>query len=117
MGEKAQGNIRIRARPLGSVLAAVTLALGVDVLPFDCRAAEPPGRGLGSELRALLASGSDLSEAAMSRQTGTGLRLPEVVNQAAGPPRVMLWDELKPSPQLVPATTGIVTIGPTGTGR
>jgi|SRR5271166_1880855 len=117
MRERERGSARIGTRPIGSVLAAVTLALGVEGLPLDCCAAGPPGAGLGSELRALLASSSVLSDAAMARQAGTGLRPAEIVDQVAGPPRVLLWDELKPSPQLPPPAVGIVTIGPGGANQ
>jgi hypothetical protein len=66
------------------------------------------------QLRTFLASSNALSEEAMARQTGTGLQPSAIVtnDQGAGP-RVLLWDELKIGPLMMPATSGVTTGGNT----
>lgn len=69
-----------------------------------------------AELPALLASSNVLSEAAMARQTGSGLRPPAIIgNEPSAAPRVLLWDELRIGPLLAPPSNGVVTGG--GIGR
>lgn len=62
-----------------------------------------------SELLTLVA-GDALSDAAMAKQSGTGLRPQEIVapEQSAGP-KVQLWDELRIGPLTAPVVSGITT--------
>jgi hypothetical protein len=89
------------------------LALEVCVLSAGCLAAGPPGPAPVPELRALLATSTNvLSETAMAGQKGSGLRPPAVItNEASGPPRVLLWDEMRLGPLLSPPPDGVVTGG------
>jgi hypothetical protein len=115
MNENEDKKVQVRRRIMGCAFGAVTLALGVCVLSAGCSAAGPSGPTRVSELPALLASSNALSEAAMARQTGTGLRPPAIItNEPSGSPKVLLWDELRIGPLIAPATNGIVTGGGTG---
>jgi hypothetical protein len=82
-----------------------------------CLSASPATAGTAnrtpvSELRTLVA-GNALSDAAMAKQTGTGLRPQEMINedQSAGP-KVQLWDELRIGPLTAPVTGGMTAGGP-----
>lgn len=85
------------------------LAFGVGVLSAGCGAAELPGPAHAPQLSALLTSFAVLSDAAMANQTGTGLRPPAIIGGATGHARVLLWDEMRPPPQLPPPASGTVT--------
>jgi hypothetical protein len=62
----------------------------------------------------LLASSNVLSEAAMARQSGTGLRPPAIITrEPSAAPRVLLWDELRIGPLMAPVTGGMGTTGDT----
>ena len=88
------------------------MALAVCALSAECRAAGPAGPSLEPELRTLLASANVLSETAMARQKGSGLRSPSIItNEQGGSPRVLLWDELRILPLLTPMGDGVVTGG------
>lgn len=112
MTENAEGSVRGRSHILGLVFGVLPLALGICVLSANCRAAGPSGPTRVPEIPAMLASSNVLSEAAMARQTGTGLRPPAIItNEPTGSPRVLLWDELRISPLMAPVTGGVVTGG------
>ena len=57
-----------------------------------------------------------LSDAAMARQTGTNLGPPAIVHDLVGRPTVLLWDELRATPQLPTGPGSTVTIT-TGSGQ
>jgi hypothetical protein len=51
----------------------------------------------------------------MARQTGSGLRPPNILtNEQSGAPRVLLWDEFRIGPLMTPSNSGMVTTGGTG---
>jgi hypothetical protein len=103
------------SRPIGCAVGALTVALGLSFISADCRAAGPSNRTRVIELPALLASSNVLPEAAMARQTGTGLRPPAIIaNEPTSSPRVLLWDELRLGPLMAPANSGLVTSGTPG---
>ncbi len=93
---------------LGWVLTA---ALALGGLSESCRAAELPGPGRPAGLFQLLASVTILSDASMAKEQATGLQNPIILNDPTGRQRVMLWDELKASPQLAPATEPVINTG------
>jgi hypothetical protein len=95
---------------------ALALALAVCALPRASQAAGPPGPTAAPGIGALLATDADvLSESAMARQKGSGLRAPPIIgNEPGGTPKVLLWDEMRIAPLLNPPNDGVVT---GGTGR
>ena len=83
----------------------------------ECEAAEATSSAPANGVSTLLAAASEniLSESAMAEQKGSGFRPPNIfANEANGPPKVTLWDEMKTSPILNPAQDGIVTGGISG---
>lgn|SRR5215469_4648749 len=91
-------------------LGAFALMLGA------CLCATPAAAGAASrthlsDLRTLVAD-SALSEAAMAKQTATGLRPQQLItpDMSAGP-KVQLWDELRIGPLTVPVTGGMTAGG------
>lgn len=106
-----EGETQVRRRSINSALGRLTLVLGACLLSTGAGAAGPSNRTHMPQLRAFLASSNALSEEAMARQTGTGLKSPAIISsdQSAGP-RVQLWDELRIGPLMAPAASG-VTIG------
>ena len=105
-----EGEAEVRRRFVKSVLGKFTLVLGACLLSTGAGAAGPSNRTHMPQLRTFLASSNALSEAAMARQTGTGLKPPGIIanDQGAGP-RIQLWDELKIGPLLAPVTSGMTT--------
>jgi hypothetical protein len=107
-----EGHVKISRKFINSGLGRFTLVLGACLLSTVASAAGPSNRNHLPQLRTFLASSNALSEAAMARQTGTGLRPPAIItnDQGAGP-RIQLWDELKNGPLMAPATSGVTTGG------
>jgi hypothetical protein len=107
-----EGDVEVRRKSINSALGRLTLVLGACLLSTGASAAGPSNRTHMPQLRTFLASSNPLSEAAMARQTGTGLQPPAIItnDQGAGP-RVQLWDELKIGPLMAPATSGVTTGG------
>jgi hypothetical protein len=106
------GKIRPRTWKRLMLGSALTLALAVGGLSRECRAAEPLGPARPAGLPELLASVTILSDAAMAKEQGTGLQIPAILNDPSGRQRVLLWDELRASPQqLAPATDPTVSTG------
>ena len=108
-----EGHVKISRKFINSGLGRFTLVLGACLLSTGATAAGPSNSSHMPQLRVFLASSNALSEAAMARQTGTGLRPPAIItnDQGAGP-RIQLWDELKNGPLMAPATSGMTTGGP-----
>ena len=107
-----EGDVEVRRKSINSALGRLTLVLGACLLSTGASAAGPSNRTHVPQLRTFLASSNALSEAAMARQTGTGLQPPAIItnDQGAGP-RVQLWDELKIRPLMTPPTSGMTTGG------
>jgi hypothetical protein len=104
--------IRVSRKSTNSGLGRFTLLLGVCLLSTGASAAGPSNRSHMPQLGAFLASSNALSEEAMARQTGTGLRPPAIItNEQGAGPRIQLWDELKNGPLMAPATSGMTTGG------
>jgi hypothetical protein len=94
---------------IGRVLA---LALAMAGLSTGCRAGEPVGPGQPAGVPDVLASVTILSDAAMAREKGAGLQLPQILNDPTGRQRVLLWDELKAPPQqLLPSNDPTISTG------
>jgi hypothetical protein len=81
---------------IGRVLA---VALAIGGLSAGCRAGEPVGSAQPNGVPEMLASVTILSDAAMAREKGAGLQLPQILNDPTGRQRVLLWDELRTPPQ------------------
>jgi hypothetical protein len=112
--QTATNRRRNGSRMMGSVVAALAVAIGVYSLSPECFATELSGSMQQHELATLLAAYSEniVSESTMAGQSGTGLQPPSVVpSETTGAPKVMLWDEIKTSPILSPAQDGVVTGG------
>ena len=112
-----EANLRVRARRMSSIFAALALVAGVCVLSAECDAAEPSGSMPAHGLSTLLAASSEnvLSESAMAGQKGSGLRPPNIAtDEASSGSKVMLWDEMKTSPILNPSQDGVVIGGVSG---
>jgi hypothetical protein len=107
-----EGHVKVSRKFINSGLGRFTLVLGACLLSTVTSAAGPSNRNHPPQLRTFLASSNALSEAAMAKQTGTGLRPPAIItnDQGAGP-RVQLWDELKNGPLMAPAASGVTTGG------
>jgi hypothetical protein len=105
------GNDEIRKKFAPSLLVALAVAIGFGVIATGCGAAELLGTARRANLPALLASVTGLSDAAMANEKGTGLRSPVILDDATGRARVLLWDELRISPQLAPATDSTMNTG------
>ena len=117
MRENVEASLRVRSRPRSGLFAALPLAVAVCVLSAECKAAEATSSAPANGVSTLLAAASEniLSESAMAEQKGSGFRPPNIfANEANGPPKVTLWDEMKTSPILNPAQDGIVTGGISG---
>jgi hypothetical protein len=105
------GKFRVEPNSTTAALGGVVFMLGA------CLSGSPADAGTSNrshipELRTLVASDA-LSDAAMARQTGTGLRAQEIIShiQNAGP-KVQLWDELRIVPMTVPITNGMTQGSP-----
>jgi hypothetical protein len=97
---------------MNSGLGRIALVLGVCLLSTATSAAGPSNPTHMHQLRTFLASSNALSEAAMAKQTGTGLQPPAIItNDQSSGPRVQLWDELKIGPLMAPATSRMRTGG------
>ena len=117
MRENDEASLRVRPRRRSGLFAALPLAVAVCVLSVECKAAEATSSAPANGVSTLLAAASEniLSESAMAEQKGSGFRPPNIfANEANGPPKVTLWDEMKTSPILNPAQDGIVTGGISG---
>ena len=112
MIEDQEGEVQVRRKSMSSALGRLTLVLGACLLSMGASAGGPSNRSHMPQLRTFLASSNALSEAAMAKQTGTGLQ-PSVIitNDQGSGPRVQLWDELKIGPLMAPATSGMTTGG------
>jgi hypothetical protein len=107
-----EGNVEVRRKSINSALGGLALVLGACLLSTGTSAAGPSNRTHVPQLRTFLASSNALSEAAMARQTGTGLQPSTIItNDQGGGPRIQLWDELKTGPLMAPATSGMTTGG------
>lgn len=103
--------LRIGPAAIGQILT-LTIALGglsvgglaVGGLSGSCRAAEPLAPAQPAGVPEMLASVTILSDAAMAREKGTGLQLPQILNDPTGRQRVLLWDELRAPPQQLAPT-------------
>ncbi|HUC10498.1 MAG TPA: hypothetical protein VL985_08735 [Stellaceae bacterium] len=93
------------------------MALGIIGLPGLCPAAEPLLPAQPGGVPEFLASVTVLSEAAMARESAGGVQPAPIVGDQTGHARVMLWDELKASPELPPGTNGSVTLTTGGGGK
>jgi len=107
-----EGEVQVRRKSVNVALGRLTFAIGVCLLSTDAGAAGPSSRSHVSELRTLVATGNALPEAAIEKQTGTGLHSPAFVtdDQGAGP-RIQLWDELRIGPPVTPAASGMTAGG------
>lgn len=109
-----EGETQVRRRSINSALGRLTLVLGACLLSTGASAAGPSNRTHMPQLRAFLASSNALSEEAMARQTGAGLKSPAIITSDEGAgPRVQLWDELRFGPLMAPAVSGVTTGGNT----
>ena len=88
--------VKSGAAVIGRVLA---LALAIGGLSTTGRAAEPLGTAQPGGVPDMLASVTILSDAAMAKEKGAGLQLPQILNDPTGRQRVLLWDELRAPPQ------------------
>src|SRR5262249_53362305 len=88
-------------------LGGAILMLGA-CLSASSAIAGTANRTLISESPTLVAAGNALSDAAMAKQTGTGLRRQEIIapDPNAGP-KVQLWDELRIGPLIAPVISGM----------
>ena len=98
------------ARLVVAFVCGLSFPLATCINPTIAFAAELPGPALDPELRATLASVVLLSDAAMAKQKGTSLPASSVGQEAARPPTILLWDELRTGPLIAPQ------IGGTGAG-
>lgn len=108
---------RFRCRALAGVLAALAMALGLGSGAAGCAAAELLAPARPPNLPAVLASVTVLSDAAMANETGAGLRSSAVIDDATGHAKVMLWDELRGPPQIVPTNNATLTVTGGGPGK
>jgi len=90
---------------------ALALALAVSVLSTGCGAAELLGPARPTALPEVLASVTILSDAAMANEKGAGMQPATILNDPTGHQKVLLWDELRASPQLAPATEPTINSG------
>lgn len=112
MTRHQQTNGRGRRRTVNCAFGALGVMIEVWALSAGCRAAGLAGPTTRvTDLPALLASANPLSEAAMARQIGTGLRPPSLLSEPSAAPRVLLWDELKIGPLMAPPNNGMTTGG------
>jgi len=107
---------RVGRRATAYPCAALALALGACLLPAVSRAAGPQGPTAAPGVGTVLATTADvLSEDAMARQKGSGLRTPPMISSEPGvSPKVLLWDEMRLAPLLNPPNNGVVTGGTGG---
>jgi hypothetical protein len=105
---------RLRGRRAARLLAAAAIALSIFSVPGSSPAAEPLAAARPAELPEILANVTVLSEAAMSKENATGLQPAQIIGQDTGRARVMLWDELKAPPELLPGANGTVTLSTGG---
>jgi hypothetical protein len=115
MTRHQQRNDRVGRRMTKCALGALGVLIEVWAFSAGCRAAGPSsGPSRVADLPALLTSANVLSEAAMARQIGTGLRPPSLLSEPSAAPRVLLWDELKIVPLMAPPNNGMTTTGGAG---
>jgi hypothetical protein len=105
---------RLRGRRAARLLAAAAIAVSIFSLPGSSPAAEPLAAARPAELPEILANATVLSEAAMSKESAAGLQPAQVIGQDTGHTHVMLWDELKAPPELLPGANGTVTLSTSG---
>lgn len=105
---------RLRGRRAARLLAAAAIALSIFSLPGSSPAAEPLAAARPAELPEILANATVLSEAAMSKENAAGLQPAQIIGQDTGHAHVMLWDELKAPPELLPGANGTVTLSTGG---
>jgi hypothetical protein len=109
-----EGDVQVRRTSVSSAIGGFVLVLGC-LLSTTAGAAGSSSRTHVPELGTFLASANALSEAAMARQSGTGLLRPPIITDGQGAaPRVQLWDELKIGPLMSPVTSGITSGGNIG---
>lgn len=105
-----------RRRPK-ALLWALALVFGIAGSPDLCWAGEPLGPARPGGLPEVLASVTVLSEAAMARESAQGVQSSPVVGDQGGHSRVLLWDELRGPPQILPENSGTVTLSTGGSGK
>jgi hypothetical protein len=109
-----EGDVKVRRTSVSSAIGGFALVLGC-LLSTAAGAAGSSSRTHVPELGTFLASANVLSEAAMARQSGTGLPRPPIITDEQGAaPKVQLWDELKIGPLAAPVTSGITNGGNMG---
>ena len=112
MTRHQQRSDRVGQRMANCAFGALGVAIELWAFSAGCRAAGPSsGPTRVPDLPALLTSANVLSEAAMARQIGTGLRPPSLLTEPSASPRVLLWDELKTVPLMAPSNSGMTTTG------
>ena len=114
MTREQQRKDRVGRRTAKCAFGALGVVLEVWALAAGCRAAGMSGPTRAPDVPALLTSANALSEAAMARQIGTGLRPPSLLSEPSAAPRVLLWDELKIGPLMAPPNSGMTTTGGAG---
>jgi len=95
---------------LGLALA-FDLALALSWPATSSRAADLLGPPQPPGVPELLASVTNLSDAAMAEEKATGVQPPALLNDPTGRQRVMLWDEYNVPPQLGPQTEPVINTG------
>lgn len=110
MAKYQGGEFLVGGNPTICALGALALILGTCFSTSSATAGTASRTHL-SELRTLVASDA-LSEAAMAKQTATGLRRQEIISpEPSAGPKVQLWDELRIGPLTAPVTGGSMTAG------
>lgn len=102
-----------------SVVVSAVVALGLLFISVGCQAAgtaTPLAPLAPPNIPPILASFVALSDAAMAREAGTNLGPPTIAHDPVTHPTVLLWDELRPVPQLPNGPSGSVSIT-IGTGK
>lgn len=90
---------------------ALGLALAIGWPATSSRAADLLGPLNRPGVPELLASVSNLSDAAMADEKATGTQPPALLNDPTGRQRVLLWDEYHVSPQLGPEVEPVINTG------
>lgn len=120
MTESEEVDPRSQGGRSGARWGALAFALGMGLLSAvssACSAAERSRTAQPAGVPPILASITVLSDTAMAGETGTGLHPAAIIGDTAGHPRVLLWDELKISPQLAPISNATATIDTGGPGK